>query len=191
MNYSIFIKGIKYFFLLISIIIITLVFYNNNSFKKEKMTTKNIFYQEGFKSVTQVLRKPKFMGIDKKKQPFKVMAEKAIRYKSTPDIFNLEMPTGEINSGKEKFFLRGDSGEFNKEIQQLKVEGNVKLNDSNNMTFNTSKMYFDFKKEIVSGDEKIEGEKNNSLIVSEGFKIFNKGQKIIFTGKSKLTVDNN
>ena len=50
------------------------------------------------------------------------MANKAIRLKQEPNIFNLEKPTGEINSGKEKFFLSGDKGIFNKNVEQLKVK---------------------------------------------------------------------
>ena len=58
------------------------------------------------------------------------------------------------------------------------------------MIFKTTEMYFDFKKEILSGNEKVRGEKNNSFIISEGFRIFNNGEKIFFTGKSKLTLAN-
>ena len=82
--------------------------------------------------------------------------------------------------------MRGDIGIFNKEVQKLKVKGNVVLNDENNMEFNTSEMDFDFQDEILFGNKKVQGKKNNSFIVSEGFKIFNKGEKIFFTGKTKL-----
>ena len=56
------------------------------------------------------------------------------------------------------------------------------------MKFKTTEMDFDFKDEVLFGNKKVQGEKNNSIIVSEGFKIFNKGEKIFFTGKSKLTL---
>ena len=118
------------------------------------------------------------------------MANKAIRLKQEPNIFNLEKPTGEINSGKEKFFLSGDKGIFNKNVDQLKVKGNVKFNDGENMIFTTSEMYFDFKKEVLSGNKRVNGKKNNSVIVSEGFKIFNNGEQIFFTGKTKLKLIN-
>ena len=49
---------------------------------------------------------------------------------------------------------------------------------------------FDFKKEVLAGDKKVEGKKKNSLIVSEGIRIFNKGNKIIFTGKARLILAN-
>ena len=188
-NYTVFIKSIKYGFLLISAIILTLVFYNNNSLDKQ-IRKSNIIENNNFQSITQVLQKPTFMGVDKKSQPFKVMAAKATRFKLSPDIFDLEKPTGEMNSGNEKFFLEGDKGIFNKEVQQLEVTGNVKLNDQNDMIFRTSEMMFDFNKETLSGNKKVTGEKKNSIILSEGFEIFDRGEKIIFTGKSKLVFKN-
>ena len=188
-DYSIFIKSIKYGFLLVSALILLLVFYNNEPLNNQ-IRTNNVIENNEFKSVTQVLQNPTFMGVDKKSQPFKVMAAKATRFKQTPDIFNLEKPTGEMNSGKERFFLSGDKGIFNKEFQQLKVTGNVKLNDREDMVFKTSEMQFDFKKETLSGDKRVTGEKKNSFIHSEGFEIFDKGKKIIFTGKSKLILKN-
>ena len=170
--------------------ILILVVYNNNPVKKETVYNGFSYDENDFQSFKQVLHKPTFIGIDNKNQPFKVMANKAVRLKQEPNIFNLEKPTGEINSGKEKFFLSGDKGIFNKNVDQLKVKGNVKFNDGNNMTFTTSEMYFDFKKEVLSGNKRVNGKKNNSVIVSEGFKIFNNGEQIFFTGKTKLKLIN-
>lgn len=190
MNYSVFIKSLKYIFLFFSISILILVFYNNKPVKKEKVYNDFSYDESDFHSFKQVLHRPTFIGIDNKNQPFKVMANKAIRLREEPNIFNLDKPTGEINSGKEKFFLSGDKGIFNKNVDQLKVEGNVKFNDGENMTFTTSEMYFDFKKEVLSGNKTVNGKKNNSVIVSEGFEIFNNGEQIFFTGKTKLKLIN-
>ena len=189
MNYSVFIKSLKYILLFFSILILILVVYSNNPIEK-KAYNDFLYNESDFESFKQVLHKPTFIGIDNNNQPFKVMANKAIRLKQEPNIFNLEKPTGEINSGKEKFFLSGDKGIFNKNVDQLKVKGNVKFNNGNNMTFTTSEMYFDFKKEVLSGNKRVDGKKNNSVIVSEGFKIFNNGEQIFFTGKTKLKLIN-
>ena len=131
--------------------------WNNDSFKNEKISNDYLFEKDDFQSVKQVLHKPIFMGMDKKKQPFKVMARKATRLKESPDIFDLERPTGELKSGTEKFFVKGDEGIFYKDVQQLKIKGNVQFNDEKSMIFNTSEMYFDFKKEILTGDQKVKG----------------------------------
>ena len=190
MSYSIFIKCVKYLFLSISLVILVLVIINNNSYDIEGISTDNSFETNEFQSVNQVLLKPTFMGIDKKSQPFRVTASKATRYKNSPDIFNLEKPIGEINSGQEKYFISGEIGVFDKRIQKLKVEGNVEFSDGENLVFRTSEVYFDFKDELLLGDKKVKGVKNNSRIVSEGLKIFNRENKIIFTGRTKLTLKN-
>ena len=190
MNYSVFIKSLKYILLLFSVSILILVFYNNNYIEKEKVISDFSYNESDFQSARQVLRKPTFIGIDKKNQPFKVMANKATRLKEEPNIFNLEKPTGEIINGKEKFFLSGDKGVFHKNVEQLEVKGNVEFNNGDEMTFTTSEMYFDFKKEILSGNKRVNGKKNNSVIVSEGFKIFNNGEQIFFMGKTKLKLIN-
>ncbi len=190
MSYSIFIRILKYGFVIISITIILLVMYNNKPLKIEKNLNSLSIESNNLKSVTQILNKPVFMSINKKEEPFKVMAQKATRFKETPNIFNLDKPTGEIKSGNDDFFLSGDNGIFNKEIQQLKVEGNVELNDGGTLKFNTSEIFFDFKKEILTGNKKVKGREKNSFIESEGFKMFNKENKIIFTGKAKLILAN-
>ena len=190
MNYSVFIKSLKYILVFFSILIFILVIYNNNPVERQKVYNDFSYDEIDFQSFKQVLHKPTFIGIDKKNQPFKVMANKATRLKLEPNIFNLEKPTGEINSGKDKFFLSGDKGIFNKNDDQLKVKGNVKFNDGENMTFTTSEMYFDFKAEVLSGNKRVNGKKNNSVIVSEGFKVLNNGEQIFFTGKTKLKLIN-
>ena len=190
MNYSVFIKSLKYILLLFSVSIFILVVYNNNPIEQENVYSNFSYNESDFQSAKQVLRKPTFVGIDKKNQPFKIMANKATRLKNEPNIFNLEKPTGEINTGKEKFFLSGNKGIFYKDAEQLEVKGNVTFDNGDEMTFTTSEMYFDFKKEILFGNKKVNGKKNNSVIVSEGFKIINNGEQIFFTGKTKLKLIN-
>ena len=190
MNYSVFIKSLKYILLLFSVSIFILVVYNNNPIEQENVYSNFSYNESDFQSAKQVLRKPTFVGIDKKNQPFKRMANKATRLKNEPNIFNLEKPTGEINTGKEKFFLSGNKGIFYKDAEQLEVKGNVTFDNGDEMTFTTSEMYFDFKKEILFGNKKVNGKKNNSVIVSEGFKIINNGEQIFFTGKTKLKLIN-
>ena len=52
---------------------------------------------------------------------------------------------------------------------------------------NTEKLHF--KKQILVGNESVIGRKNDSIIKSEGFKIINKENKVIFFGKSYLTLN--
>ena len=64
--------------------------------------------------------------------------------------------------------------------------GDVKFNSNSDLNFSTTEVFFDFKDQILFGEEKVVGIQNNSRISSEGIKIINKENRIIFTGKSKL-----
>ena len=189
MKYSIIINSLKYFLIFISMVILILLAIKITPTKKDVQNTVS-FENERFSSASQILSKPLFMGLDKKKKPFKVSALKATRYNNNQDEFNLEKPMGEIETNSEKFFMNGDFGVYNKKSQLLTVEGDVNLTNKISLEFKTSKAFFDFKKEILFSNTDVVGKKNQSLITAEGFKILNKKNKIIFTGKSKLILRN-
>ena len=190
MKYSIFIKSLKYFLLFLSTSILTILIIKSTSQKGINQKSIVTFESEEINSTTQVLKKPLFMGLDKKQQPFKISALKAIRYNENENIFNLEEPKGEIKTSSENFFVHGSTGIFDNSEQTLLISGNVEFTNNDSMKFNTSKAKFDFKKQTLTGNQKVVGIRNDSKIKSEGFKIFNKENKIIFTGKSYLTLIN-
>ena len=189
MKYSIIINSLKYFLIFISIVILIFLAIKITSTKTDVQSTVS-FENERFSSASQILSKPLFMGLDKKKKPFKVSALRATRYNNNQDEFNLEKPVGEVETNSEKFFMNGDFGVYNKKSQLLTVEGDVNLTDKISLEFKTSKAFFDFKKEILFSNTDVVGKKKQSLITAEGFKILNKKNKIIFTGKSKLILRN-
>lgn len=189
MKYSIIINSLKYFLIFISVVILILLAIKITPTKKNVQNTVS-FENERFSSASQILSKPLFMGLDKKKKPYKVSALKATRYNNNQDEFNLEKPMGEIETNSEKFFMNGDFGVYNKKSQLLTVEGDVNLTNKISLEFKTSKAFFDFKKEILFSNTDVVGKKKQSLITAEGFKILNKKNKIIFTGKSKLILRN-
>ena len=165
---------------------LVLIVINN---RQNQVTTINekISYDEKINnSINQVLVKPIFMGLNKKEQPFKVSASKATRFKETSNTFYLDNPVGEILIDDDKYFLSGKQGIYDKNIQNLKVNGDVKFNSNSDLNFSTTEVFFDFKDQILFGEEKVVGIQNNSRISSEGIKIINKENRIIFTGKSKL-----
>ena len=190
MTYSKFIKTVKFFFLGISIVMLALIFLNNRQNQVKIPKSKFSSSQRFDSSVSQVLIEPVFVGLNNKEKPFKVSASKATRYKETSDTFYLENPLGEITFGKEKYFLSGNNGVYEKNIQKLKINGDVKFKNLNDLNVSTTEVFFDFKDQILFGDKTVRGIKNNSTIVSQGIKIFNKENKIIFTGKTKLLLAN-
>ena len=190
MTYSKFIKTVKFFFLGISIVMLALIVINNRQIQVTIPGSKFTSSQRFDSSVSQVLVKPVFVGLNNKEKPFKVSASKATRYKQTSDTFYLENPIGEITFGNEKYFLSGNNGVYEKNKQKLRIDGDVKFKNLHDLNFSTTEVFFDFKDQVLFGDKAVRGIKNNSTIISQGIKIFNKENKIIFTGKTKLLLAN-
>ena len=190
MTYSKFIKTIKFVFLGISILMLLLIVINNRQNQIKIVDEKFSYTDKIDGSINQVLVKPIFMGLNKKEQPFKVTASKATRFKEESNTFYLENPVGEILIDNDKYFLSGNNGIYDKNIQELKINGDVKFNNNLDLKFSTTEVLFDFKDQVLFGEKAVSGYRNNSKIDSQGIKILNKENKIIFTGKTKLLLKN-
>ena len=190
MTYSKFIKTIKFIFLGISILMLVLIVINNRQSQIKIVGDKFSYTDKIDSSINQVLVKPVFIGLNKKEQPFKVTATKATRFKEESNTFYLENPIGEILIDNDKYYLSGNSGIYDKNIQELKINGDVKFNNNLDLKFSTTEVFFDFKEQVLFGEKAVSGYKNNSKIDSQGIKILNKENKIIFKGKTKLLLKN-
>ena len=190
MTYSKFIKTIKFIFLAISILMLVMIIINNRQNQTTIVGEKFSYTEKIDGSINQVLVKPIFMGLNKKEQPFRVTASKATRFKEESNTFYLENPVGEILIDKDKYFLSGNSGIYDKSIQELKINGDVKFNNNLDLKFSTTEVFFDFKDQVLFGEKAVSGYRTNSKIDSQGIKILNKENKIIFTGKTKLLLKN-
>jgi len=190
MTYSKFIKTIKFVFLGISILMLLLIVINNRQSQIKIVGDKFSYSEKIDGSINQVLVKPIFMGLNKKEQPFKVTASKATRFKEETDTFYLENPIGEILIDNDKYYLSGNNGIYDKNIQELKINGDVKFNNNLDLKFSTTEVFFDFKKQVLFGEKAVSGYRSNTKIDSQGIKILNKENKIIFTGKTKLLLKN-
>lgn len=190
MTYSKFIKTIKFVFLGISILMLLLIVINNRQSQVKIVGDKFSYSEKIDGSINQVLVKPIFMGLNNKEQPFKVTASKATRFKEETDTFYLENPIGEILIDNDKYYLSGKNGVYDKNIQELKINGDVKFNNNLDLKFSTTEVFFDFKKQVLFGEKAVSGYRNNTKIDSQGIKILNKENKIIFTGKTKLLLKN-
>ena len=190
MTYSKFIKTIKFVFLGISILMLLLIVINNRQSQIKIVGDKFSYSEKIDESINQVLVKPIFMGLNKEEQPFKVTASKATRFKEETNTFYLENPIGEILIDNNKYYLSGNNGVYDKNIQELKINGDVKFNNNLDLKFSTTEVFFDFKKQVLFGEKDVSGYRNNTKIDSQGIKILNKENKIIFTGKTKLLLKN-
>ena len=84
--------------------------------------------------------------------------------------------------------LTANSGVYNQKRKFLNLEGAVNLFHDSGYEFNTKKADLDLKRGIAKSNQPVKGQGPFGQLQAEGFRIEDKGNIILFSGKSKLTL---
>jgi lipopolysaccharide export system protein LptC len=129
----------------------------------------------------------RFVGVDLKKQPFSITADIAKNLLKDREQIELEMPKADITvSDGSWLVLTANSGVYNQKKKLLNLKGAVNLFHDSGYEFKTKKVNIDLNQGIAISNEPVKGQGPFGQLQAEGFRIENKGNKISFSGKSKL-----
>jgi len=132
---------------------------------------------------------PRYLGSDEKNQPYSITAEIARRLATGGNVVELDNPKADILLEDNTWLvLTAKRGIFGRESEILDLIGAVVLYHDSGYEFLTEKAKIDLEKSIVVGDQPIRGQGPFGNLEAEGFRLVDKGKKIYFTGKSKLTI---
>ncbi len=140
------------------------------------------------------LLNPRYVGTDEKNRPYAVTADIAKRL-SGPDVpqgkvrIGLESPKADITLEDGTWLvLTADTGVFGREKETLDLEGKVNLFHDTGYEFRTEQASVDLAAGIAAGDAPVEGQGPFGMIDGEGFRLLERGNRVVFTGKAKLTL---
>jgi len=132
---------------------------------------------------------PRFLGIDKENKAYSITADLARNLAAGSSSVELEMPKADITLDDGTWLvLTAKSGIFRQAKKTLDLTGAVNLFHDSGYEFKTSKAVIDLQKGVASGSEAVRGHGPFGEMQGEGFRLFDKGKTIIFTGKSKLVI---
>jgi len=130
---------------------------------------------------------PKFVGTDEKSRPFQVEAKSARLASAKSDTVILEQPKASMTLESGNWVaVTSKGGEFNQRTRVIALSGEVHLFHDANYTFRTEQATIDTAKGRAWGDKPVVAQGPKGTIESTGFRIEDKGQTIIFTGKTKV-----
>ena len=132
---------------------------------------------------------PRFLGIGKENKAYSITADLARNLAAGSSSVELEMPKADITLDDGTWLvLTAKSGIFRQAKKTLDLTGAVNLFHDSGYEFKTSKAVIDLQKGVASGSEAVRGHGPFGEMLGEGFRLFDKGKTIIFTGKSKLVI---
>jgi len=131
----------------------------------------------------------RFTGSDTSKRPFTITADAADQATAKSVVIALESPKADIELSNGAWVaLTATAGTFNREKQVLELTGGVNLFHDSGYEFRTESAVFDLTAGDATGTEPVAGQGPFGQLQSTGFHIFNRGERVIFTGPSKLTL---
>ncbi|MCZ6838247.1 MAG: LPS export ABC transporter periplasmic protein LptC [Alphaproteobacteria bacterium] len=130
------------------------------------------------------------LGVDSKSRPFQITAEtSALKNEGGREFYRLEQPKADIVLEDGTWVaLTAVDGEYEEETKYLYLVGNVNVFHDAGHEFSTPKARFNLNDRSASGDDPVEGQGPLGTLKSEGFRIFEGGERVLFTGKSQMLV---
>jgi lipopolysaccharide export system protein LptC len=131
-----------------------------------------------------------YAGVDKHDRPFTVTADGARQRPEVDDLVELEGPKADMTTASNTWLaLTADAGVYRPQAQLLDLFGNVDVFQDKGNEFVTDSAHIDMGKGIAQGEDPVEGHGPFGSLKAEGFRIENQGDVIIFTGKTRLLLE--
>ena len=129
----------------------------------------------------------RYTGVDDERRPFTVTADAANQKAANSPLIALAMPKADIVMEDGSWLaLTAQDGIYDKDVQVLQLTGEVNLYHDKGYEFRTDSATFDLKAGDAHGVDPVAGQGPFGQLNAEGFVIYNRGARVVFTGKAKL-----
>jgi len=142
----------------------------------------------------QKMINPRYSGVDRQNRPFTVSADAGRQNNedSSPDnnLVALDGPKADILTKEGAWVVvTGDTGIYQAQTHFLDLFGHVTMFHDKGYEFKTSTARVDLDSGTAEGHDAISGEGPSGTVSGEGFRVLQKGEIVIFTGKNHLVLD--
>lgn len=135
---------------------------------------------------------PRYRSRDAQDRPFTVVAERAVQETSGADEIALQAPQADMTLNDGGWVtVSATQGRYDREREQLNLSDGVRLFHDRGFQFETPAIEVDLKAGTARSDAAVQGHGPEGQIDAQGFRILDRGGRIIFTGKSHLTIREN
>jgi lipopolysaccharide export system protein LptC len=130
---------------------------------------------------------PRYAGVDRTGRPFVVTAAAGRQVPDRQDLMSLRAPRADVKThGGADVVITAATGIYQSQTQLLDLFAEVTLVHQNGTRFVTKTARVDAAANTAKGDDPVEGHGPSGDVKAQGFRILDKGDTILFTGKSDL-----
>jgi lipopolysaccharide export system protein LptC len=129
----------------------------------------------------------RYLSVDGKSRPYTVTAKVATQAAGDKNLVEMTSPKADLTLQNGSWIaLESERGMFHKDNKILDLVGVVNLFHDSGYEFRTERLRANFVDGVAEGNAPVEGQGPFGLMNSEGVRIFDQGQRIIFTGKARF-----
>lgn len=148
-----------------------------------------LFNIDGNSGEAMQLSNARYQGLDDSNQPYTVTADKVRQENLDSNFVNLEGPKADIMMEDQSWAaVTALTGVFNRTAQTLSLTGNVNFFHDLGYEIRTESAQLDIDKGHAVGKEHVEGQGPFGQFDAEGFEVFDRGTRVLLTGKSRLLI---
>jgi lipopolysaccharide export system protein LptC len=130
---------------------------------------------------------PRYAGTDRENRPFVITAAVGRQVPDRSDLMSLEQPRAEMKMHNGAVVvLTAATGIYQSQTQLLDLFGDVTVTRDDATRFTSDTARVDVAHNTAQGDDPVEGHGPTGDIKAKGFRIFDNGGTIVFTGRSDL-----
>lgn len=130
---------------------------------------------------------PRYAGTDRFDRPYVVTSAIGRQVPNRDDLMSLELPRAEMTMHAGALVvITAATAMYQAQAQLLDLFDDVTLVHENGTRFVTKTAHVDVSANIAEGHEPVSGHGPSGDITAQGFRILDKGERVIFTGRSDL-----
>ncbi|MEQ9607991.1 MAG: LPS export ABC transporter periplasmic protein LptC [Kiloniellaceae bacterium] len=131
----------------------------------------------------------RYSGVDENNQPFNVAADLATQAPDDENVVELQHPKADIKTTEgDLVALTARVGHYRREEEILDLTGTVHLTHDKGFDILTETATINLNDGSATGDMPVSGQGPSGELQSQGFRLSDRGQVIVFTGKSRLVI---
>jgi lipopolysaccharide export system protein LptC len=131
----------------------------------------------------------KYDGRDDKGRPFSITADSASHVDGDDRHISLKRPLADITMSSGAYVaLTANDGLLDRDADIITLNGDVTLFHDNGLSFQTDSATINLKEKTAEGSEVVEGQNGDGELVSQGFRVLDDGDTILFTGKAHMKI---
>lgn len=128
-------------------------------------------------------------GKDDKGRPYSITADSMSHADGDDRHISLKKPLADIVMSSGAYVaLTANDGVLDRDTDVVTLNGDVTLFHDNGLSFQTDSATIHLKDKTAEGDDPVEGQNGDGELTSQGFRVLDDGDTILFTGKAYMKI---